>query len=150
MPEPTTTVAQVVSALWELPQSSLGFALWMAARATGRVRGEEREHGRRFVEVPGMAVSLGHFVFWSSESTRWHHNDAETRAHEWGHTFQSRVLGPLYLPLVGVPSSARALYAVAYREVTGRRWRGYFDGYPEVQADRYGGVDRAARAARWG
>ncbi len=145
----SSTIARVALALWELPQSSLGFALLMGARAAGRVRGEEREHGRLFVEVGGLAVSLGHFVFWSGESTRWHHNDAETRAHEWGHTFQSRALGPLYLPLVGVPSSARALYAVAYREVTGRRWRGYFDGYPEVQADRYGGVDREARAARW-
>lgn len=143
------TIGSWLGALWELPQSALGLAVLVASRGAGRVRGEVSEHGRRFVEVPGLAVSLGHYVFWTTESTRWHHNDEATRAHEWGHTFQSRALGPLYLPLVGLPSSARALYAVAYRELTGRRWRGYFDGYPEVQADRHGGVDRAARRTRW-
>ena len=72
-----------------------------------------------------------------------------SRDHEIGHTFQSGWLGPLYLVLVGVPSVARGVYAVAYREWTGRRWRGYFDGWPERQADRLGGVDREAIRAGW-
>jgi hypothetical protein len=73
--------------------------------------------------------------------------DERTRAHEHGHTFQSRLFGPLYLPLVGVPSVSRVLYAIAYRELTGRRWQGYFDGYPEDWADELGGVDRRKAAS---
>jgi hypothetical protein len=68
--------------------------------------------------------------------------------HELGHRVQSRWLGPLYLPLVGLPSVARAVYAVTYREVTGKRWRGYFDAYPERWADELGGISRAERAAQ--
>jgi hypothetical protein len=51
------------------------------------------------------------------------------------------MLGPLYLPLVGVPSSCRVAYAIAYRALTGRRWDGYFRGYPEDWADRLANVD---------
>lgn len=55
---------------------------------------------------------------------------------------QSRMLGWLYLPVVGLPSISRAAYALLYREVTGRQWTGYYDGYPENWADRLGGVQR--------
>lgn len=63
------------------------------------------------------------------------------------HSVQSRRLGPLYLPLVGVPSVARVAYAIGYRTVTGRRWGGYYEGWPERQADELGGVNRSLRPA---
>jgi len=63
-------------------------------------------------------------------------------AHELGHTKQSRLLGPLYLPVVGLPSISRAAYALVHREVTGKQWTGYYEGYPENWADRLGGVCR--------
>ena len=140
----------VLLALWELPQNVLGGAVLVLARATGKVRGTERAKDRLFVEVSGFAVSLGWFVFWSGETTtRWFHIDSAVRDHEYGHTFQSRWLGPLYLPVVGVPSVMRNLYAVAYREVAGVRWRGYFDGFPERWADQLGGVDRDRAKRAW-
>jgi len=108
----------------------------------GTVEGIEIDRERLFVRSRMSAVSLGHFVFWSRGENRWVILDEHTRDHEWGHSFQSRMLGPLYLPLVGLPSVTRVLYAVLHREVTGRRWDGYFDGYPESWADRLGGVDR--------
>ena len=52
------------------------------------------------------------------------------------------MLGPLYLPVVGLPSISRAAYALVYREVTGRQWTRYYDGFPEDWADRLGGVQR--------
>ena len=42
-------------------------------------------------------------MFWSRESNRWHDLDCTNRAHELGHTKQSRMLGWLYLPVVGLP-----------------------------------------------
>ena len=138
----------VVTALrvgWELPQNVLGLALYGAERAFGTLQSVEHEHGRVFVRSRLSAVSLGHFVFWTTGENRWFLHDRHTRAHEYGHTFQSRILGPLYLPLVGVPSVLRVLYAIAHRELTGERWLGYFDGYPERWADELGGVDRRPR-----
>jgi len=98
----------------------------------------------------GLAVSLGWFVFWCPPvTTRWFHIDRGVRDHEFGHTFQSRWLGPLYLPLVGLPSTLRNVYGIGYRELTGRRWQGYFDGYPEKWADELGGLDRAQLKREW-
>jgi hypothetical protein len=127
---------------WELPQNLLGMA-WLAAEtALGNVRGVEVKEARLVIESKTTAVSLGSFVFWTTGENRWFVLDERTRAHEWGHTFQSRLLGPLYLPLVGAPSVARVIYATLYREITGRRWQGYFNGYPEDWADRLGEVRR--------
>jgi hypothetical protein len=144
-----TVIYTVYTLLWEQPQTALGAGLRAALRALGRVRGEAREGDRVFVDAPGVAVSLGRYVFWFQGPTRWTFGDAWTRSHEAGHAVQSALLGPLYLPLVGVPSALRALYAVGYRELTGRRWRGYFQGYPEAWADRLGHVDRARAMASW-
>ncbi len=143
-------MSSIALALWELPQNLLGAGLLLAHRALGRAKSEQREHQRLFIESDWVAVSLGYFVFWMEPSASRHFFlDAATRDHEYGHTFQSRLLGPLYLPLVGAPSVSRVAYAIAYRELTGRRWRHYFDGWPERQADRYGGVDRAQIRQAW-
>lgn len=132
---------------WELPQTSVGLAMLGAEVARGRVRSIEiadvpRAGTRVVCETDGAAISLGHVVFWCRESNRWHELDERNRGHELGHAVQSRLLGPLYLPIVGVPSSARAIYAFAYRELRGRKWPRYYDGFPEKWADRLGGVSR--------
>jgi len=64
---------------------------------------------------------------------------------ELGHARQSRLLGPLYLPVVGVPSTIRVAYAFVYKHARGKRWGGYYDGFPEKWADELGGVDRSKR-----
>ena len=138
-------IRQVCLALWELPQNLLGISLWGLETFAGRVLDIERDRGRLFIQSKGTAVSLGFFVFWANGSNRYAVLDEHTRAHEFGHSFQSRWLGPLYLPLVGIPSVSRVLYSIGYREITGRRWEGYFDGYPENWADRLGGVQRKPR-----
>jgi hypothetical protein len=132
-------------ACWEAPQNLLGVALYAIERAVGFVETADRADGRLFIKSRVSAVSLGYFVFWTEGTSRYFVHDESTRLHEYGHTFQSRLLGPLYLPLVGVPSVLRVLYALLYRETTGRRWGGYFDGYPERWADELGGVTRSYR-----
>jgi hypothetical protein len=128
--------------VWELPQNVLGavdLAVSLALRRVERVRWERE---RVFVKLRGPgAVSLGLFVFWSDEDTSFVRITDVNKEHEYGHSIQSRMLGPLYLPLVGVPSSCRVAYAIAYRRITGRRWDGYFRGYPEDWADRLANVD---------
>lgn len=44
-------------------------------------------------------MSIGQFIFTPQEDT-----DEETTVHEYGHTFQSLLLGPLYIPLIAIPS----------------------------------------------
>lgn len=131
---------------WELPQNLLGAANLFAQRRAGNVRDVRRERGRTMIELVGDgAVSLGQFVFFGTRDNRYVPVGHENRNHEYGHSIQSRALGPLYLPLVGVPSVARVVYAMAYRTVTGERWSGYYEGWPERSADRLGGVDTSLR-----
>jgi len=141
-------LGSILLALWEIPQNMLGLVLLGAERALGTAEAVEADRDRLFVRSRVSAVSLGYFVFHSRGESRYFVLDEHTRDHEWGHSFQSRMLGPLYLPLIGVPSAARVVYAIAFREVTGRRWEGYFDAYPEDWADRLGGVARGGRARR--
>jgi hypothetical protein len=58
------------------------------------------------------------------------------------------MLGPLYLLVIGVPSSLRAGYAAARYLVTKEPWDGYYDGFPENWADRLGGVRSRPPASR--
>ena len=131
-----------LSLAWEAPQTVLGAVMLAAEAGRRRIVGFEMEDGRLVVESKGTGISLGHIVFWSRESNRWHDLDCTNRAHELGHTKQSRMLGWLYLPVIGLPSVSRAVYALLYRELTGRQWTRYYDGYPEKWADRLGGVVR--------
>jgi hypothetical protein len=135
-------VPRLRSIVWELPQNVLGVLTYASERLRGRVVAVERAGERLVVETEGTAISLGHLVFWSRQSSRWHDLDERNRLHELGHAKQSAMLGPLYLPVVGLPSTARAAYALAYREVTGRKWGGYYAGFPERWADELGGVRR--------
>jgi hypothetical protein len=131
-----------LSLAWEAPQTALGAAMLGVEASRKRIVNIEVEKGRLVVESKGTGISLGYIVFWSRENSRWQDLDFRNRAHELGHTRQSRLLGWLYLPLIGLPSISRAAYALVYRETTGHQWTRYYDGYPEKWADRLGGVIR--------
>lgn len=139
------TAKTLLSLAWEAPQTLLGAAYLGVEAFRDRVVALELEDGRLLVESTGTGLSLGHVVFWTREHNRWQLLDDSNRFHELGHTKQSRLLGWLYLPLVGVPSISRAAYALLYRELTGRIWTRYYEGYPEKWADRLGGVARDDR-----
>lgn len=136
---------------WELPQSLLGLALYALLRLRGGVLGiERRPDGRRLIETRGTAISLGAWVYWARfglDGAPFERN--LIRAHELGHTVQSRRHGPLYLLTVGLPSVSRAAYAWWFLRRTGRAWAHYFDAWPEDDADRLGGIRRDARGRRF-
>jgi hypothetical protein len=132
---------------WELPQTALGAAVYVTQALRGAIRVVSVERGCVFVEVDEGAVSLGRLVFYSRNDSRYVPVGEENRDHEYGHAVQSRRWGPLYLPVVGVTSALRVLYAVAWRATHETRWSGYYEGFPEDEADRLGGVDRSLRPA---
>lgn len=69
-----------------------------------------------------MNFSCGEYVFCSTASLE----------HELGHTRQSRMLGPLYLIVVGLPSIARWVFNRFAKR--GNDW--YLSGFPESWAER--------------
>ena len=139
-------LAKLAEVVWELPQTSLGALTFGAVLAARQVTQARTARGRVFVKTSmGLGVSLGHFVFYSEKDSPFVPVGPENADHEYGHARQSRRFGPAYLPLVGLPSVMRVVYAIGHRMVLGRRWAGYYRGYPERQADKLGGVDRTHR-----
>ena len=127
--------------LWQLPQSLLALFLWLWLR----IESKEARAGRAIFYFDGpewlVGVSLGEFVFLPEGRI----GDETAIAHELGHSAQSRIFGPLYLLLVGIPSAVFCnLWDRAFHRGWGfeerRKW--YYSRYPEAWADSLGGVDR--------
>lgn len=118
---------------WGFPQSLLGLMLLVRYRHAPR----SFYHGAVCVMHDGKfgGVSLGMFIFVNgSRSEEW---IATGKVHEYGHTVQSLVLGPLYLFVIGLPS---ALWCSLPSAVRYRRERGvsYYAFYPESWANAWG------------
>ena len=127
-------LAGIVLWLWQLPQNLVGFVMSRFFR--------EEDDGV-FVRMSffGSGVCLGEYIL--LERRLFIHE--RNVAHEKGHRIQSRILGPLYLVIVGVPSLIRNLWDRAKHKewpyAAKVRW--YYSGFPENWADKLGGVDRS-------
>ena len=112
-------------------QNSMGFILfvyWAGIRKSG-VSGYRSAVVTECKRTDGL--SLGMFVFTGNSDNR------KLVSHEYGHTLESLILGPLYLPIIGLPS---LIWAQSKR--LGSAWRkgqkDYYAFYPEKWANRLG------------
>ena len=87
--------------LWGLPQNLVGAVLYLYYRLKGCPHFSYQ--GARVIlwTVDAGSMSVGRYLFLHQS---WRPKDQFLLAHEYGHTIQSLILGPLYLPLVGLPS----------------------------------------------
>ena len=118
---------------WGLPQSLLGLILTLKYRRCPR-----KEVGGALATLHDGdwgGVSLGMFIFVPGGLQP--EREARLLAHEYGHTFQSALLGPLYLPLVGVPSYLWANLP-RNRRLRAQRRIPYESRYPENWAEALG------------
>ena len=118
--------------LWGFPQSLVGAVIFLLNLR----RPHRLYHGAVVTEWKyKSSVSLGLFVFLAAAKS----SEAQQRilVHEYGHTVQSLVLGPLYLLAVGLPS---VLWAGLPQMKVLRRKKNisYYSVYPERWADRLG------------
>jgi hypothetical protein len=120
--------------LWQFPQST-GAAILRFYLARKGCKLRRRLYKGRTVYhwdgPPYFAVSLGEYIFS-------HDPDGLTLAHEYGHSRQSRYLGPLYLLTAGIVSACWNLLA----RRSGHINRTYYQRWPENWADVLGGVQR--------
>jgi len=92
----------LVQFTWGLPQNLAGGIAYIKMR--GKYKHERFHYGFvTYVSAKNFGgVSLGIFTFVNpSHSEDWVH---DTRIHEYGHTIQSLLLGPLFFIVVGIPS----------------------------------------------
>lgn len=118
--------------LWQLPQNLLGLFCIMFYKPIIKYYYED-DKGHKFVVYgqrnTGKSFSLGKYLFCFCDKEGAIRET--TLYHEYGHTFQSRRLGWLYLIVVGAYSGIRCWL---------HSGDGYYDHYPEKQADKYGNI----------
>ena len=90
--------------MWQLPQNLCGLVYKYISKNNRKERIENTAINKlgieAYVKNPGGSVSLGKYIFISERSK----NNKNTIYHECGHCKQSRILGPLYLIVIGIPS----------------------------------------------
>lgn len=129
--------------LWGLPQTLLGFVHWLVYRRSPHFW----YHGALVTLWPNSAsVSLGLFVFVTDEPDfypKLQHLMTREEAgrrllvHEYGHTIQSLLLGPLYLLIIGIPSTVWGFCPSLVRKRQ-REQVSYFDFFTESWANQLG------------
>lgn len=94
--------------VWQLPQNLLGI-IWKRIKKESVITSISNDDIRSvdaeaYLMKAGGAVTLGKYVFISQT----YRDQGMTIKHECGHVKQSKMLGPLYLIVIGVPSILHA------------------------------------------
>lgn len=121
-------IKAIVLYMWQFPQNIIGFLLVQLLPVTWV---DEIDDVNVYKTKKLFGVSLGNYILtWSLSH--------QTVMHEYGHSLQSKLLGPLYLLLVGLPSITMNILSrlgVISPLLYYQRW-------PESWADTLGGVLR--------
>ena len=116
---------------WGMIQNILGFIIWIYVLLTGPKEKRHVFHGALVTRwYLKSSMSMGMFLFMGTD-------DPRVLVHEYGHTIQSCILGPLYLPVIGIPSFCWANTPHFERNRRMGRYR-YSDFYPEKWANYLG------------
>ena len=122
-------IKEILLWIWQLPQNIAGLVIMPFYKKGRTIRYKDREI--RYCPHFTGGISLGSYVYVGN-------TDMKTIAHEWGHTRQSNLLGPLYLLVIGLPS---LIWAAFYRYDPSDPY-GYYRFYTERWADELGSVKR--------
>ncbi|MCR5684749.1 MAG: hypothetical protein K6G81_04900 [Lachnospiraceae bacterium] len=114
---------------WGILQNIAGLAVFLVY-----IRKRHYIFRRCFVtewDSPDSSMGLGMFIFIGKNDA----TNEDVLAHEYGHTVQSALLGPLYLPVIGLPSLVWANFKPLMKL---RRTKNisYYRFYPERWANR--------------
>jgi hypothetical protein len=124
-------ITDILLYIWQLPQNLLGLLLVAVLNPDDRYDFE----GATLCYSSRMSggISLGRYIVVDSRMADY---TGKVERHELGHTMQSKILGPLYLLVIGLPSILWAAWHRKHKE------RSYFAFYTERWADKLGGVER--------
>ena len=116
----------VLDWVWQLPQNLIGviYGLFINKVAYSK---NPYDDCLMYTKYTKNGVTMGKYVYiWRFD------NDKEfTVKHEHGHVIQSKILGPLYLLVIGLPS---LLWAWLYKKVAPNK--SYYWFYTEAWADK--------------
>lgn len=135
---------KLILTIWQLPQELIGFCMTRHPRVVTSYSKSGKTLRVYYTDnVFGAGVSLGKYIILDYT----HYavlGDSITIKHEYGHSIQSKILGPLYLPTVGIVSVTRNIWDRLFHKNWDprRRLKWYYSAWPESWADKLGGVTR--------
>lgn len=123
---------EILKYFWQLPQLIAAFIYYWYLKSKDEILDTCTCQGAIvFIKRKSCgSVTLGSHIFLSPMAT-----DTTVR-HEWGHTRQSLILGPLYLIVIGIPS---VIWASIHKKIAPNT--SYFDFFTEKWADKLGGIE---------
>lgn len=122
-------IRNLILFIWQLPQHIVALIYFGYLVMMCKDLGIDSRYKQAIV-IPCImrgAVTLGNYVFVGLNSEY-----RKTIKHELGHTIQSKILGPLYLIVIGIPSIT---YCGLRRLFTSLRKKNYYDFYTEKWAN---------------
>lgn len=122
-------IRNLILFIWQLPQHIIALIYFGYLVMMCKDLGVDSRYKRAIV-IPCImrgAVTLGNYVFVGLNSEY-----RKTVKHELGHTIQSKILGPLYLIVIGIPSIT---YCGLRRIFPLLRKKNYYDFYTEKWAN---------------
>lgn len=124
------SIKNILLYIWQLPQHIVGLLILLFIK--GEAKHKFNGITYYFYDPFPGGISLGNYMILGSQFS-------QTIKHEYGHTLQSRMLGPLYLFVIGIPS---IIWAGLYGSVIKETHNGYYKFYTEKWADKLGKVTR--------
>ena len=122
-------IRNLILFIWQLPQHLLAILYIGYLVMMSKDLGVDSRYKQAIV-IPCVmqgAITLGNYVFVGLNSEY-----RKTVKHELGHTIQSKILGPLYLIVIGIPSIT---YCGLRRIFPSLRKKNYYDFYTEKWAN---------------
>ena len=122
-------IRNLILFIWQLPQHIVALIYFGYLVMMCKDLGVDSRYKQATV-IPCImrgAVTLGNYVFVGLNSEY-----KETVKHELGHTIQSKILGPLYLIVIGIPSIT---YCGLRRLFPSLRKKNYYNFYTEKTAN---------------
>lgn len=122
-------IRNLILFIWQLPQHIVALIYFGYLVMMCKDLGVDSRYKQAIV-IPCVmrgAITLGNYVFVGLNSEY-----KETVKHELGHTIQSKILGPLYLIIIGIPSIT---YCGLRRIFPSLRKKNYYNFYTEKWAN---------------
>jgi hypothetical protein len=118
---------------WGFPQTLIGAVLYMIHRKCSH--GSFHGCVVTYWNCRG-SLGMGTFLFIDKVHDQ---NNPQVMVHEFGHAVQSAILGPLFLPIMGIPSFLWCNLPVCRRFRREKKFS-YYRFYPESTANRLGAL----------
>lgn len=122
-------IRNLILFIWQLPQHIVALIYFGYLVMMCKDLGVDSRYKQAIV-IPCVmrgAITLGNYVFVGLNSEY-----RKTVKHELGHTIQSKILGPLYLIVIGIPSIT---YCGLRRIFPSLRKKNYYDFFSEKSAN---------------